>query len=286
MSVPNKSTDHISVRDGTALHCEKTCGGSDSWLICVHGIGEHIGRETHLSELFVDRYNILRYDLRGHGKSSGKRGYIKSFAIHYCDLEDVVSHLASAHSNFRYTLFGHSMGALIAAGFVQRCSAHVPSPERLFLSSPPIGIGGRGGAIVNRLPRSLFNWLRKLPFSIPIGSALNRQNLSHEKSVATHLKQDPLSLKRLHTKLLLNLVEASKDVFSRPITTACPIYCAIGSEDRIVSCPEAKRYFATHEPNATLLIVKGAYHELHNESEEYREPYFAFLKQVLNANTG
>lgn len=283
MNQPDQSTERLRVRDGTELHSEMLLGGSDIWLIGIHGIGEHIGRGNHLSQLFADRFNIFRYDLRGHGKSEGPRGYVDSFDLFYQDLEDIVGQLATRHSHFRYALFGHSMGALIAAGFVQRGSNRIPQPERLFLASPPIGIGGFGGVLVNRLPQRCVTWLRKCPFSIPIGSAINRSALSHEKTNVARIGKDPLSLKRLHTKLLFNLVEASKKVFDKPIAAPCQIFAAVGSDDKIVSCSEAQRYFAKHEPTADFRIIEGAYHELHNESAEYQKPYFDFLKQALNS---
>ena len=281
MSAPEKSIERLRVRDGSEMHCETMQGGSDTWFIGVHGIGEHLGRESRLSELFADQYYVFQYDLRGHGRSDGRRGYVDSFSVYYDDLEDIVAQLASRHPAFRYALFGHSMGALIAAGFVQGGSNRAPPPERLFLGSPPIGLGGLGGAIVNRLPRRVVGSLSRFPVSVPIAGAINRRYISHEKGVVDRLKRDPLVLKRLHSRLLCGLVEASRTVFGRPIAAPCPLHAAVGSADRIVSCPAARRYFAEHEPTADFHIVEGAYHELHNESARYREPYLAFLKRAL-----
>jgi len=106
----------------------------------------------------------------------------------------------------------------------------------------------------------------------------------HERTHRADLLRDPLSLKRLHSKLLFGLVDASRRVFSRPIAAPCPLHAAIGSNDRIVSYTAAQRYFATHEPDADLRIIDAAYHELHNETAPYREPYFAYLKQAFARN--
>jgi len=260
-------------------------GDTDRWLILVHGIGEHLGRAAHIANLFAGHINVFQYDLRGHGQSEGRRGYVDSFDVHYDDLEDVVGFLVSKHPKFRYALFGHSMGALIAAAFTQRRTERVPCPERLFLASPPIGIGGLGGAIVNRLPHRIVSGLCRIPFSLPVGATINRAYLSHDKEVPTRYKRDPLSLKRLHSKLLVGLVDASRTVFSRPIAAPCPLFAAIGSDDRIVSFDAARRYFATHEPEADFRVFEGAYHELHNETDPYREPYFDFLKEAISGQT-
>ncbi len=286
MSPSKRDTERIRVRDDCEIHCQTLYGNVDRWLILVHGIGEHLGRAAQLAELFAGSPNVFQYDLRGHGQSEGRRGYVKSFDVHFNDLEDVVDYLASRHPNFRYALFGHSMGALIAAGFAQRGGTRVPCPESLFLASPPIGIGGIGGAIVNRLPDCFVSGFCRLPFSIPVGATINRAYLSHDKEVSASYKRDPLSLNRLHSKLLVGLVDASRTVFSRPITAPCPLFAAVGSEDRITSCEAARHYFATHEPKADFRVFDGAYHELHNETAAYREPYFAFLKEAVFRSQG
>lgn len=282
MDLAKRSIERLRLRDGTELHCESAGGGeADAWLVGVHGIGEHLGRERRLAEVFVGRYRVFQYDLRGHGRSGGRRGYVGSFSEHYRDLEEIVTHLASRYPAFRYVLFGHSMGALIAAGFVQRRPVGVARPERVFLASPPVGLGGLGGGLANRLPRKLVAGLSRVSVSVPVASAINRRYISHDEDVVAALKRDPLSLRRLHTKLLLGLVAASRDVFSRPLRAGCPLYGAIGGDDQIVSCEAARRYFAAHEPEAEFRVFPGAYHELHNETDTYREPYFAWLKEAL-----
>lgn len=281
MSPPEIETGRLRTRDGAELHFEKTPSGGNAWLIGVHGIAEHLGRQPHLRRLFADKCQVFQYDLRGHGRSGGPRGDVDSFAVFYRDLGDVITHLASENPDFQYTLCGHSMGALIAAGFVQSMRESVPAPQALFLASPPIGLGGLGGAIVNRIPRCVFSVLCRLSIGFPTRFAVNRHYLSHDKDVAARLRRDPLVSKHLNLRLLAGLVDASKRVFSRPISAPCPLHAAIGSADRIVSCPAARRYFATHEPAANFRVIEGAYHELHHETALYRQRYFAFLQQAL-----
>ena len=44
---------------------------------------------------------------------------------------------------------------------------------------------------------------------------------------------------------------------------------------------QIKQYFNTIEKNTKVLKVDGGYHELHNEIEKYRLPYFDFLRSSL-----
>ena len=42
----------------------------------VHGLGEHSGRYSHLAAYVTQaQYALVTFDLRGHGKSDGQRGF-------------------------------------------------------------------------------------------------------------------------------------------------------------------------------------------------------------------
>ena len=44
-----------------------------------HGLGEHSGRYGNILSSFIgEKVNIFAYDARGHGKSKGERGAVKS----------------------------------------------------------------------------------------------------------------------------------------------------------------------------------------------------------------
>jgi alpha-beta hydrolase superfamily lysophospholipase len=50
-------------------------------VVCLlHGLGEHSGRYSQWAGLLNHAgYSLLTYDLRGHGKSEGKRGHVSSY---------------------------------------------------------------------------------------------------------------------------------------------------------------------------------------------------------------
>jgi alpha-beta hydrolase superfamily lysophospholipase len=48
-------------------------------LVLIHGLGEHSGRYIYLFNKFSNKFNMFAMDLRGHGRSGGKRGHILSF---------------------------------------------------------------------------------------------------------------------------------------------------------------------------------------------------------------
>ncbi len=84
-------------------------------LVFIHGLSGSLSAWELYEERFKDSYNILTYDIRGHGKSRKPKTYtdyaIKEFSR---DLEALLSHLGIEGC----VLISHSFGTLIAFQFL------------------------------------------------------------------------------------------------------------------------------------------------------------------------
>jgi pimeloyl-ACP methyl ester carboxylesterase len=113
-------------------------------LICVHGVGSYLEAWDGVVERLAPHFRILRFDLRGHGRSARVRGRyeIDDFVRELLLLAD---HVGFAH----FALAGFSLGGLIA----QRTALDHPERiDRLVLLST---VAGRNEAekerVMNRL---------------------------------------------------------------------------------------------------------------------------------------
>jgi alpha-beta hydrolase superfamily lysophospholipase len=96
-------------------------------LLVVHGQGEHSGRYQHFPHYLKGRYSrMVFFDLPGHGKTSGTRGYVPEFAVFYEAVSAVYEYLLRFNPKAVH-LFGHSLGGLIALGLKR----HLFRPPRL-----------------------------------------------------------------------------------------------------------------------------------------------------------
>lgn len=271
----------LTLRDGVEIHTRIREVGSPVWLIVTHGIGEHLERHNYLLDMFSHDFNVFQYDLRGHGRSMGKAGYVESFEDYIRDLDEIISNLQVNYKMSRYVLFGHSMGALISAGYLQSFAKEDLYPERVFFSAPPVMVPGVMGSFIKMAPMKFMNALSSLPFSVPLGGLVDLKNLSHDIRVYENYINDEFNHLKLHSKLLLELVTTSKRVFSRPLRVKCPAYCAVGEHDRIVDVQSVEHYFTQVEKTFYFKKFPDAYHEMHNEIDKYRKPYFEFLKNSI-----
>lgn len=268
------------LKDDTEIHCQIKEVDSPIWLICTHGVGEHLGRHQHLNNLFGRDFNMFQYDLRGHGKSSGRRAYVDNFNQFYEDLHELINMLKEEYRLKRYVLFGHSLGGLITSGFVQGLTKDQLYPESIFLSSPAVGIPGAKGIISAYTPLSIIEKLQALP-SVALDGLVDLKNLSHNKNVYKDYVEDTFNCLKIHSNLLFEMIKEMRNVFNRPLRVNCPCYCAYGTEDKIVDPDAIQTYFTTIERSVLLKKYHGAYHEIHNESEKYRRDYFDFLRSSL-----
>ncbi|MBH47668.1 MAG: hypothetical protein CME71_05820 [Halobacteriovorax sp.] len=274
-------TKFIRMRDDVELFAQVKESGSDLWLIVTHGIGEHSGRHQYFTELLGSDFNILYYDLRGHGKSLGPAATIENFDIYRQDLQDILRFLRERYKMKKFVLFGHSMGALITAGFVQQYRVPEDRPELVYLNAPPAGFPPPLGNIVDTLSTGVFKKLAGLSASIRLGGLVDLAYLSHDPQVKEKYIVDPLNALKLHTKLLLQLAKDSKLVFSKEIEPECPAFVSWGSEDRIISPEHLQKYFSINELNFEVRVFEGAFHEIHNEVDKFRQPYFDYLVNCI-----
>lgn len=272
----------INTSDGEQLHCSIIENGSPVWIIVTHGLGEHGKRHDYFFKMFSQYFNICIYDLRGHGMSSGKKAYVEKFDDFTNDLDDVISYLTKEYSMERYVLFGHSMGGLITASYMQKNAVDkVPYPEKVFLSAPPVAGPGPQGKFFAIAPLGFNKTLANIKSSFPLGGMLDIKRLSHDARIYENYITDELNSLKVHTKLFFNILAEAREVFSKPLRCNCKLYVAIGTADKLVSPNALITYFTQVEKNAKLFKNEGAYHEMHNEVEKFREPYLEFLKESL-----
>src|SRR5438067_2431459 len=86
-------------------------------VLLVHGMGEHSARYFHVAEHLVRRgYRVCALDLRGHGRSTGRRGDITRYEVLLDDLALAWERLLPADGAPSF-LYGHSLGGQIALNF-------------------------------------------------------------------------------------------------------------------------------------------------------------------------
>ncbi len=116
--------------NGIQIHYQRT-GGDNPPLLLAHGVSSNGLSWTRLAAALQAQYDVIAYDLRGHGLSSAPpSGY--SFADNAADMAGLIAALGLERPH----VIGHSLGAATAAYFA---AAHGRDLASLVLEDPPWG---------------------------------------------------------------------------------------------------------------------------------------------------
>ena len=252
----------VRTRDGLAVqtHLWPAVGVERAHLLLVHGIAEHAGRYPHVgARLARAGITTHAFDLRGFGRSGGHRAYLDRWSQYHDDVEDRLADVRSVAKGLPVVLYGHSMGGLIALGYVLADPPR-PLPDRLVLSAPAID------AIVPAWKRGLAGILGRTVPRFAVANTFRPGALSSDPEVDAVYRADPIAVHRTTARLgvaLFREQDRVKKVLARggplPVTT----YVVHGSDDPIV--PEWASRSLEGRANVTRRVYPGLHHETHNE---------------------
>ena len=115
-------------------------------VVLSHGYAEHARRYDHVAQRFGDAGLIVyALDHRGHGRSGGKRVYLRDIGEYTGDFHTLVGIAAREHPDLPRIVLGHSMGG----GVVFAYGAEHPGDYAAMVLSGPRS---------TRSPRSSRGW--------------------------------------------------------------------------------------------------------------------------------
>jgi len=266
--------EQISARDGTALMLRwwKRTGRPRGTILVVHGLGEHAGRYVKLAmHLAKQGFDCVTYDLRGHGKSEGRRGAIRHADDRLDDLSLVIDAVRRAHPQNRLFLLGHSMGGLIAAQLVARRYRPV---DGLILSSPAFAVKTSLLQRVQLVIGSTF-----LP-GIAVHNGVQPDKVSKSAAVVAAYKADPLVHDRITPRLAGAVLQGGGDVIAQARQWPVPTLLMWALEDHLVD-PAGSAKFAMQAPQHVVRAKSfgSLYHEIFNAVDP--APVLAALDEWL-----
>lgn len=233
-------------------------------VVIVHGFAEHGGRYTRLAaRLVAHGYAVRAGDLRGHGRSEGRRTSIVRFADYTSDVCSAIADARRAHPAVPLFLLGHSMGGLIALEVALSGDA---SLDGLALSAPAV-LPGRVSPMTVLAGRVLS---RVAPDVGVIALPLDK--ISRDPDVVAAYRADPLVFAtKLRARLGAEMLVAMRHVDAALATLRVPLLVMQGSEDGIVARDSARFvYDRAGSPDKTIDIYPGLWHEIFNEPERDR----------------
>ena len=269
---------HFTTPDGAGIYTQAWLPDDTprAIILIVHGLGEHSGRYGNYVDYFVPRgYALYSFDTRGHGRSSGPRGYVERFDRF---VEDIDRRAAEAQSDWPGTplfVLGHSLGSLMALSYARQ------HPDRL------TGLIVSGTALQDALQmpawkRRLASILSHVTPSLKMNNGVPLSGLSHDPAVAAAFKSDPLTHTWGTPRLATEAEVARAQIRGSAVTWQVPTLMLHGGGDPICLAKGARQFAAQTPPGLVEYHeYAGLYHEIHNEAD--KEQVFHDIETWLTA---
>ena len=254
------TVDHVAARDGTSLltrHWAVPSGEPWASLLLVHGLAEHAGRYEHVgAQLAAAGIETYGFDLRGFGGSGGPRASVDRWSQHHDDLEERLAAIRSVAPTRPLVLYGHSLGGLIALGYVLDGRA---KPDLLVLSAPAIG------ARVPLWQRALVGSLGRVAPGLLLDNRLDGNDLCCDPTVGARYRVDPLNQHKSTIRFAGAAFAEQRRVAASLDRLAIPAFVIHGGDDRIVPTDVSAPFEG--RPGVVRRVYPGLRHEIHNESD-------------------
>ncbi len=242
-------------------------------IIITHGIAEHSGRYAEITDkLNGASFNVVRYDIRGHGQSQGKRGALKSYHQMIDDLHVLVLDEKKRDPK-KIFLLGHSMGALIVNMYVVKYK----DVDGVISSAAPSYF------IKDVLPFRFigYKWLGMMNKKTNFAD----DQLSRIKEIEDDYIKDPLNLKRFKFSLAGNMFVGGVRFLNKKMSQyQTPVLILHGESDKIVPVEFSRRLFNLIPiEDKKIITYPNAYHEIFNDID--REKTFTDVLAWLKERT-
>ena len=271
----------LTGRNGKRLYaqCWRPAGAARAAIAVVHGFTEHGGRYAWAAgELTAAGYSVYTLDLRGHGRSEGRRCFVWSLDEYLDDVDVLIEHVQQHEPGRPLFLFGHSLGGLIAARW---CILRQPALAGLVLSGPALELPSDLFPLL-RMLAGLGGWLFPWLGLVRMGCA----NVSRDPKVVAEFAADPLVFHgRFPVRTAAAMLRGMRLTAQQSDLLRVPLLILHGTADRVCTAA-GSRSLCRHagSNDKTLYLYEGFYHEVLSDPE--RDQVMANLIEWLQPRSG
>lgn len=233
----------------------------DATVLLVHGLGEHSGRWARTAgALAAAGLAVYALDLRGHGRSRGRRGHAAAFDHLLRDLDRLRRTAAPGAPEGSVVLAGHSMGGLVVLRQLQ--AFPTPAVAGAVAVAPFVRLRAEVPGWKLTLGRLADRWLPGLTLDSGMGSDL----VLRRPEARERRRRDPLVHRRISARLWGEMQRASRRLSEDP-RTGRPVLLQVPGHDLVADASATEALADRLVPAAEVRDYPDAYHDLYHEPE-------------------
>jgi alpha-beta hydrolase superfamily lysophospholipase len=214
--------------EGSELYYQAWLPGSNSRavIIGVHGHGDHSGGlDSIISHLVPRGFGWYGLDLRGHGRSPGRRGHVESWSQFREDLKSFLNLVRDRERDLPVFLLGHSLGGLLSLDYAIQYPGDL---QGIISISPALSYSGFSPATAVFL-----HLLATLKPEYEIRIQANYSKLTRDEGTARRLSRDTLRHDFITAQLGKELLKSGKRLKSGAHRLQVPLLMLYGTNDTL-----------------------------------------------------
>lgn len=240
-------------------------------MALTHGFGEHCGRYADMAaHLNAQGIAVVAIDLRGHGKSAGKRGVVKSYEDYRADLDALFAKTRTLYPETPVTLYGHSMGGGVVLDHGSRKLDALP----IIASAPLISLAEPVPGALRTLAKLLGKILPKGGMAQPIDGTKISNLLDEQKLYL----DDQLNHGKMGFRLAEALVSTGERLSDDAKSWDRPLLLLHSKADQLTSF-HASADFAQDAKQVDFHPYETSQHEMHNDAP--RAEVYALMSDFI-----
>jgi alpha-beta hydrolase superfamily lysophospholipase len=264
MATSQTRTSDIEIRsaDGLVLRGRWWRRQSPRAVVVIsHGYGEHGGAYRRFAETAAAQceFDVIAADFRGHGRSPGRRGFVRTYDDLIEDLLSVIEWASNEVAGARCFVLGHSNGGQVALRAALRRPGRISG---LVLSNPVIRVSVE-------VPPAKLKLAKLLALYAPwltLKGDLSVELLTRDPEIQAEHRADPLRHSRMSAPLFFGMVEGGAMLMERASELKAPVLLLLGAQDTVTDPSAARGFFdCIGSDDKTLSIYPKMRHEPLNE---------------------
>ena len=274
---------YLKVNDLTIHYLDWGNVGAPIMLI-LHGVTRFAHAMDGIARFFADRFQVLAYDLRGHGTSDWDPKGHYGIDTHRSDLESLISLLNLEN----IVLLGHSLGGSIAMSYMYHNPSNVVKAAVIEDVGPhvekPVKRPSSIESDLERTPKMFASWEQATDYWRKSRPELSKLALNRRVNSSMRELEDGTVTWVWDISGVLNHMKngpkGTDDRWNYVKAITCPTLVVRGSESEILSQEIATR-MSNENRHISWVEIRGAGHAVHADNlDSFNLKVSAFLKNT------
>jgi len=251
-------------------------------VLITPGWGDHAGRHAWLGNRLREAgLAVFLADVRGHGRSAGRRGHLARFSQLLGDLQAFRRAVRARH-DVPQVLLGHGFGALVVLRYLET----EPSlPPLAAVASAPLLVAARRRPAWQRVVELLASGVWP---ALPLPDRIDEEHLTRDPAAGAAFRADPAVQHVATVGARRETAWAQRAIVADAGRIAAPVLVLLAGEDYVADAQAARALAASLRGATSVQWYAEMYHDLFSDPQRERvvTDLLAFLAEVAGWNRG